>query len=97
MPADLLWGRESPIWTRYFGMPPGEELGKDAEKELQQVGPGSVGPWRPSRPACVWGPGGADGRAGTGMEAGFEGGSGAWADVAPGRSVAADEPNRGAS
>lgn len=37
MPRDELWSRESPLWTRFYSMPPGQELGPEAEAELQQV------------------------------------------------------------
>ncbi|CAM9674337.1 unnamed protein product [Ascophyllum nodosum] len=37
MPRSELWSRESPLWSRYYSMPTGEELGPEAEAELQQV------------------------------------------------------------
>lgn len=37
MPREELWGRDSPVWSRYYSSPGGIELGKEAEADLQQV------------------------------------------------------------
>ncbi|KAG5187709.1 calcineurin-like phosphoesterase family protein [Tribonema minus] len=37
MPQEMLWGRESPVWTRRYSMPDGKALAKDAEEELIAV------------------------------------------------------------
>lgn len=37
MPAKAIWGRDSPIWSRFYSMPAGQELDATAEKELEKV------------------------------------------------------------